>query len=222
MADPRAQPEHEEEIEGASPRERLIDAARYDNTELLQEIIDECADAEAAAALLNSAKTVMGNYIYHEAASRGNAEVIDMLLDQEGFECDPICARDGNSPLHSAVDWVNRQGPSNWEAGLALIQMMVEAGTDPRIRNKALLTPAELADPSNVELRKYLENACKEFENEGRKDDIALDFADDLGGADGDDDDAKSVGSASDSDFDQEEYKRFREEEKKKKEKGGA
>ncbi|PQE21255.1 hypothetical protein CJF32_00006412 [Rutstroemia sp. NJR-2017a WRK4] len=215
MADPRAQPEHEEDIDGASPRERLVDAARYNNTDLLQEIIDECADAEAAATLLNSAKTVMGNYIYHEAASRGNAEVIDLLLDQEGFECDPISARDGNTPLHSAVDWVNRQGPSSWEEGLALIQMMVEAGTDPRIRNKASLTPAELADPSNVELRKYLEGACKEFENEVRKDEVFLDFADDLG--DAGDDDAGSVGSASDSDFDQEEYKRVREEEKKKK-----
>jgi hypothetical protein len=55
-----------------------------------------------------------------------------MLLDQEGFECDPINRREGDTPLHSAVRWVNEESKENWEYGAHLIEMMLEAGSDPR------------------------------------------------------------------------------------------
>ena len=57
---------------GASPGELLIEAARRNNTDLLKEVIDGCESAEKAAILLNETKTVLGNYLYHEAALRGN------------------------------------------------------------------------------------------------------------------------------------------------------
>jgi hypothetical protein len=38
----------------------------------LKEVIDGCGSTEKAAVLLNETKTVLGNYIYHEAALRGN------------------------------------------------------------------------------------------------------------------------------------------------------
>jgi hypothetical protein len=63
-------------FKGASPGELLIEAARRNNTDLLQEIIDGCGSAEKAAVLLNETKTVLGNYIYHEAALRGNCAYI--------------------------------------------------------------------------------------------------------------------------------------------------
>jgi hypothetical protein len=47
-----------------------------DNTDLLTKIIDQCTTAEAAADLINNAKTVMGNFAYHEAALRGNCTQI--------------------------------------------------------------------------------------------------------------------------------------------------
>lgn len=55
-----------------------------------------------------------------------------MLLDQEGFECDPINRREGDTPLHSAVRWVNEQSKENHEYGRSLIDMMLEAGSDPK------------------------------------------------------------------------------------------
>lgn len=57
---------------GASHGELLIEAARRNNTDLLQEVINEVGNAEKAAVLLNETKTVLGNYLYHEAALRGN------------------------------------------------------------------------------------------------------------------------------------------------------
>ena len=54
-----------------------------------------------------------------------------MLLDQEGFECDPTNKIDGDTPLHAAVRWANQQPESNKEFVHGLIEMMLEAGSDP-------------------------------------------------------------------------------------------
>ncbi|KAL2150231.1 hypothetical protein VTH82DRAFT_7907 [Thermothelomyces myriococcoides] len=149
----------EEEHEGASTRELLIEACRRNNTELLQEILSApplCDDEEATAKLLNTTTTVLGNHLYHEAASRGNYEIIDMLLDQPGFECDPINRAEGDTPLHSAVRWINSEPPEQREFGNALVEMMLEAGSNPRIKNKGGLTPLQLVDPRNEGLKEVI------------------------------------------------------------------
>ncbi|KAL2167980.1 hypothetical protein VTG60DRAFT_570 [Thermothelomyces hinnuleus] len=149
----------EEEHEGASTRELLIEACRRNNTELLGEILSSPPlrdDEEATAELLNTTTTVLGNHLYHEAASRGNYEIIDMLLDQPGFECDPINRTEGDTPLHSAVRWINGEPPEQREFGNALVEMMLEAGSNPRIKNKGGLTPLQLVDPRNEGLKEVI------------------------------------------------------------------
>jgi hypothetical protein len=61
----------DEEHDGASVQEILIEACRRNNVELLDECLESKTDAEISK-LLNETKTVMGNHLYHEAASRGN------------------------------------------------------------------------------------------------------------------------------------------------------
>jgi hypothetical protein len=80
--------------------------------------------------------------------------------------------------------------------------MMTEAGNDPRIKNKANLTPYMLVDPSNPSLKNQLQDAVDIMQNQGdyveeeqQEEDLPDDYA----------------GSASDSDFDPEEFKRERE-----------
>lgn len=146
-------------MQGASTRELLIEACRRNNTELLSEILSslpEKDDEEAVAALLNGTTTVLGNHLYHEAAARGNYEVIDMLLDQPGFECDPVNRAEGDTPLHTAVRWINGEPPEQREFGNALVDMMLEAGSNPRARNRAGLTPLQLVDPANEGLRELI------------------------------------------------------------------
>ncbi|KAL3426559.1 ankyrin repeat protein [Phlyctema vagabunda] len=212
MSDPRSQPEHEEE-DGASPSEQLIEASRRNNTELLLEVIESCGNSEKAAALLNNTKTVLGNYIYHEAALRGNYEVIDVLLDQEGFECDPISTREGDTPLHSAIRFINSQplsAPSDEpSAAMNLVTMMLEAGSDPSIRNKAKLTAAQLLDPANVEVKRAFVDAAEAAERERE---IAA-FEAEYKREEVHEDDY--AGSGSDSDFDPAEFKREQEARKK-------
>lgn len=98
MADPRHQPEQEDihevclllnpvatsrittkPVQGAKPSELLIEAARRNNTDLLQEVITETGSPGKVATLLNETKTVMGNYLYHEAALRGNCVFLPLF-----------------------------------------------------------------------------------------------------------------------------------------------
>ncbi len=71
---------NEGDEQGATPQELLIEACRRNNTDLLQEVIDDCASPEKAAVLLNETKTVMGNYLYHEAALAGNCAFCLVLI----------------------------------------------------------------------------------------------------------------------------------------------
>ncbi|KAI5867640.1 hypothetical protein GGS23DRAFT_592937 [Durotheca rogersii] len=145
------------EHDGASVQEQLIEACRRNNVELLGEIISQCKSDAEITDLLNNTTTVMGNHLYHEAALRGNYEVIDLLLDQPDFECDPLTRAEGDTPLHSAVRWLNGEPAAQRPFGAALVGMMLEAGSSTRVRNKARLTPAQLVDPANPELRGIIE-----------------------------------------------------------------
>ncbi|POR36914.1 Ankyrin repeat-containing protein [Tolypocladium paradoxum] len=80
-------------------------------------------------------------------------EIIDLLLDQPAFECDPVNRLEGDTPLHTAIRWLNAEPPAQRPFGRALVEMMLEAGSSPRLRNKGGLTPVQLVDPANPDLR---------------------------------------------------------------------
>ncbi|EGX95045.1 ankyrin repeat domain containing protein [Cordyceps militaris CM01] len=155
-----------DEHEGASPQELLIEACRRNNTDLLTDVLAGRPDAEITA-LLNQTTTVMGNHLYHEAASHGHYEIIDLLLDQPDFECDPVNRMEGDTPLHVAVRWLNAEPPAQRTFGAALVGMMLEAGANPRLRNKGGLTPGQLVDPRNAELRALMERHQYASQNAG-------------------------------------------------------
>ncbi|KAH8121253.1 hypothetical protein FP744_10002792 [Trichoderma asperellum] len=155
-----------EEHEGASIEEQLIEACRRDNVELLTELLEDKEDSEITR-LLNQTTTVMGNHLYHEAASRGNYDIIDHLLDQPDFECDPINRQEGDTPLHSAIRWLNAEPPAQRPFGHHLIDMMLEAGSNPRIKNKGGLTALQLVDPRNQELRDLIQKHIYAVQNAG-------------------------------------------------------
>ncbi|TQN65215.1 Ankyrin repeat-containing protein [Colletotrichum shisoi] len=142
-----------EEHEGASIKELLIEACRRNNTDLFNEVIADIKDEDELSRLLNETTTVMGNHLYHEAASRGNYEIIDLLLDQPNFECDPVNRLEGDTPLHTAIRWINSEPPAQRDFGNALVEMMLEAGSNPRVKNKGGLTAPQLVDPRNPGLR---------------------------------------------------------------------
>lgn len=80
-----------------------------------------------------------------------------MLLDQPDFECDPTNRLEGDTPLHSAIRWINSEPDEQREFGNALVDMMLEAGSSTRVKNKGGLTPYHLVDPRNTALRELIQ-----------------------------------------------------------------
>ncbi|KAF1360758.1 ankyrin repeat protein-like protein [Lizonia empirigonia] len=180
--------------DGASPRELILEACRRNNTDLLEETIADLASAASKAGtppaahvaqVLNEARDGVGNGCLHVAATFGSYEILDILLDQEGLEIELTDRLEADTPLHKAVRYANSLAPPDWPAGSAIVDILLDAGCDPRIRNKARLKPAELVDPRNAPLRELL-----------RKGELAMMMGGDVVG----EDDDGPAGSASDSD----------------------
>ncbi|KAF7954462.1 hypothetical protein EAE96_005583 [Botrytis aclada] len=155
MTDPRDVDYEEEET---SIETQLRSAISTNSVGTLNVALERFSTPEEGAEYLNThALDRDGNVAYHLAARKGKAQIVNELLDIEGFECDPI-NRNGETPLHSAVRWVN-DTRDNWSAGLELVEMMLEAGSDNRIRNKQGKTAAEL-----VEAHQDLKQLLKDYE----------------------------------------------------------
>ena len=100
---------------------------------------------------------ILYNYPLTSSSLRYADEIIDLLLDQPDFECDPINRLERDTPLHSVIRWLNSEPPEQRAFGQALVEMMLEAGSNPRVKNKAGLTATQLVDPRNTELRDLIE-----------------------------------------------------------------
>lgn len=138
--------------EGASPRELVLEACRRNNTSLLEDVLLDYKSAQEIAPLLNNARDGIGNGVLHVAASYGSCtltmskrgrrrvrltykdvdDVIDLLLDQEGLEVDSLDRLERDTPLHKAVRYVNEQPKTEWSDARALVDLLLDAGCDPR------------------------------------------------------------------------------------------
>ncbi|KAK9329484.1 hypothetical protein V1520DRAFT_343216 [Lipomyces starkeyi] len=146
------------DTDGAKPSELLIEASRRNNVDLLLEVLGISADGRArpgAAEIINTSFDSLGNSPLHVAAINGSDECLDILLDVEGVEVDPINRMEGNTPLHFAVMYAEEEP----EHATAIVEMLIDAGSDPRIRNKLKDKPIDLVLPTNPELRKILQGA---------------------------------------------------------------
>ena len=66
-------------------------------------------------------------------------EVLDVLLDQEGLEVDPLDRLELDTPLHKAVRFVNGLAKAEWESGASLVELLLDAGSDPRFVSSSAL-----------------------------------------------------------------------------------
>jgi len=97
--------------------------------------------------------------------------VLDILLDQPGVEVDPLTPSTatgyskttggggGDTPLHKAVEFVNTLGKGEWEEGRAVVEILVDAGCDPRVRNRGKMRAVDLVEGGNEGLREFLRRA---------------------------------------------------------------
>lgn len=73
-------------------------------------------------------------------------EALDLLLDQEGLEVDPLNRMEGATPLHTAVNYATLKDA---EHGLHIVELLIDAGSDPRFVH-------------TTESFKYLVSSCHE------------------------------------------------------------
>jgi len=144
-----------EHVDGASPKEQILEACRRDNVELFHEVVSDMKTKtkEQIAEFFNTTTDTMGNHLLHVCASYGAYDVMDELLNIEFLECDPLNRREGETPIHCAVKYANER---EVELGEAMAKMLIDAGGDPRVKDKHGRKPAELCNPRTEELRGIL------------------------------------------------------------------
>lgn len=142
--------------DGASYAEQILEAARRNNTELLLTIKAELNNNQEDLANLinNTRELITSNTSLHLATQLGNWEFIDIVLDIEGVEIDPQ-NRDGATPLHLAVKYTTEEP----EHGYFVIDNLLDAGSDPRIKDSHNLKPINYAASDDTKLKELLESA---------------------------------------------------------------
>jgi len=157
--------------QGASPKEQILEACRRDNVELFEEVLDGLKGQrkEEIANFFNQTTDTMGNHLLHVCANYGACkprrprtiprlticadDVMNELLDIEFLECDPLTRRDKETPIHCAVRYANER---EVELGEAMAKMLIEAGADPRVKDRHGRKPSEICTPRTGELRSAL------------------------------------------------------------------
>ncbi|CAK5275681.1 unnamed protein product [Mycena citricolor] len=160
--------------DGASNNERLLAAARSDNEELLLEVINsDNFDINFQDGL--------GNTALHNAVKNGSTDVLEHILSCDGCDVDPVNRIDKATPLHLAVVI------DDPELRKYIVDSLLEAGADTRIKDKNGDTASDLVPDDDTEVQTLIRKARAQAS-------VSLDDVAD------DDDDEGSAGSGSDDD----------------------
>ncbi|KAF8646233.1 hypothetical protein AX16_007319 [Volvariella volvacea WC 439] len=183
-----------DETLGASANERLIAAARSDNVDMWHEAVNgKSYDVNFQDGLGNTAlhyacvsilrSTELSQILHHislawvpfyhgffalhlplSSAKYLSVDVIDLILEEE-VDMD-LQNFEGDTPLHLAV--VNQRSGSEGKARQYVIEVLLEAGADVTILNKAGDTAKDLIHSSEREILKLFSDREAEMEEEKR------------------------------------------------------
>ncbi|GAA5905262.1 Yfh7p [Sporobolomyces salmoneus] len=176
-------------VNGEYIREHLIEpdfslntAAKQDLVDLLQETLEgeEPCDVNYQDGL--------GNTALHYAASSPSPDALQLLLEFDGTDVDLQNRLDRATPLHLAVKLENE------DARLGVIEMLLDAGANPSIKDRHGLKLADYLHPNDSETDKQILQLIRAAIAEATMGGVAnnADLADD------DDDAAGGSGSESD------------------------
>ncbi|KAL1692157.1 ankyrin repeat-containing domain protein [Schizophyllum commune] len=135
--------------DGASNNERLMAAARDDNVEMLEEIFEQ-------GGFDINYQDGLGNTALHVAVSHGSTDVLEHILSHEDCDVDPINRIEKATPLHLAVQ------VDHPELRKYLVESLLEAGADTRIKDKNGETALDLVPTDDTETRALFRKAAAE------------------------------------------------------------
>ncbi|KAF8600850.1 ankyrin [Ceratobasidium sp. AG-I] len=133
--------------EGASNNERMLAAAKQDNDELILEIF------EKEGSFNINFRDGLGNTALHYAAANASLDVLEHILEQDECDVDLQNRIEGHTPLHLAVripDKDERQ---------AVVESLLDAGADPRVKDKHGQRPIDSVPFTDTELRDLFRRA---------------------------------------------------------------
>ncbi|KAI9304695.1 ankyrin repeat-containing domain protein [Cunninghamella echinulata] len=139
--------------EGASNNERLLAACRNDQEDVLEEILEsENYDIHFTDGA--------GNTAAHLAAKYGSLGCLEYLVNLDDIDLNIKNLLEGNTPLHYAVEYQNKDE----ELSYSMVDILLQGGSDVKIENRNKMTPAMLVNPKNDELKKLLTQASAAYE----------------------------------------------------------
>ncbi|KAM0754832.1 ankyrin [Meredithblackwellia eburnea MCA 4105] len=168
----------------ASPNEQLLFAAKTDSSELLQQILQ--SDPETFDVNFQDG---LGNTALHYAAQAPSPTALELLLEFDGTDVDLQNRLEGATPLHLAVK-IEHEG-----ARQGVVDMLLEAGADPRIKDKTGTLPVEYLHPDSNDTDREIQRAIAIATAE-----LTIGGVDSADVADDDDDGEPGSGSGSDED----------------------
>lgn len=132
-------------MEGASLEERLVGAVRTNNEDSLTEILSPLEMSEKAKTINTTCDSV-GRKLLHIAALYGSYDCLFSMLDHEGIEIDPLDRLEGNTPLHLALKYAERDP----QVGGEIVNLLIECGANTTIKNQQGKTPIMLAKAAKL------------------------------------------------------------------------
>ncbi|BGO90199.1 hypothetical protein NBRC10512_002402 [Rhodotorula toruloides] len=128
----------------ASPNERLIYAAKTDSAEMLQAVLSGSEEFDV------NFQDGLGNTALHYAASAPSPDALSILLETEGTDVDLQNRLDRATPLHLAVKLENE------DARQGVIEMLLDAGADPSLRDRHGLRVQDYLRPTSSDVDKEI------------------------------------------------------------------
>ncbi|GAA6050794.1 hypothetical protein JCM3770_001649 [Rhodotorula araucariae] len=133
----------------ATPNERIVFAAKQDAVDMLEEVINGTDEYD-----LNY-QDGLGNTALHYAVSSPSPDALTLLLDLEPVDVDLQNRLDRATPLHLAVKLENEA------ARHGVVEMLLDAGADPNIKDRHGLKPADYLHPDRSETDKAIQQAIR-------------------------------------------------------------
>ncbi|KAG9106289.1 hypothetical protein FRC07_008884 [Ceratobasidium sp. 392] len=118
--------------EGASPNELLLAAAKQDNEDLILEVFE---------------KEGTFDINFQDGAAHASTSVIEHILEQDGCDVDLQNRIERYTPLHLAVRI------SDPEERQQVVESLLEAGADPRVKDKHGQRPVDSVPFTDTKLR---------------------------------------------------------------------
>ncbi|KAH8550319.1 ankyrin repeat-containing domain protein [Umbelopsis sp. PMI_123] len=138
--------------EGASNNELLLAACKNDQDDMLADIFKE-------GSYDINFRDGAGNTAAHYAAKHGSLDCLEMLVKHDSIDLDIKNTLEGDTPLHKAVEF-----DDDPDVAIAMVEILLEAEADPRIKNRNQLTPIQLVNPNNVEMKNLLDSALVSYQ----------------------------------------------------------